>query len=84
MSDTTLIDRKPAVNHFVNMLDGTLHKRVLRITGSEKMGKSRLLREYYYISREQWRAQCTLSDLRSKLQSFDDTLFVTTQPADAG
>jgi len=79
MPDILLIDRKPAMNHFVNMLDGTSTKRVLRITGPEKMGKSRLLREYSRLSKEHWRAQCALSDLRSKLQGFDDILFNITQ-----
>jgi hypothetical protein len=79
MSDTTLIDRKPAIAMFMSMFDSAPNKRVLRVTGLEKMGKSRVLREYFRIAREQWRAQCTLSDLRSKLQSCDDILFSITE-----
>ena len=78
MSDTILIDRVPAIKMFTFMLEGH-GTRVLRITGAEKMGKSRLLREFRKLSSENWNSCCVLIDLRSKFQSYSDIVFQITQ-----
>jgi hypothetical protein len=79
MSDTVLIDRIVAIQKFSEMLEGTSNKRILRIVGSEKMGKSRLLREYRKLVQEKWKGNCALIDLRSKFQSYGDIVFQVTQ-----
>ena len=63
-----MIGRKPAVERFRQMLSGSLHERILRVSGAEKMGKSRLMREYRRIAINEFRAQCALIDLRPQLQ----------------
>ena len=78
MSETILIDRVAAIQKFTDLLEGA-NIRVLRITGAEKMGKSRLLREYRKLSFENWDSHCALVDLRSKFQSYSDVVFQITQ-----
>lgn len=78
MSETILIDRIAAIQKFTEMLEGT-NIRVLSITGAEKMGKSRLLREYRKLFFENWGSHCALVDLRSKFQSYSDVVFQITQ-----
>ena len=75
MSETFLIDRVIAVQKFSDMLEGTSSKRILRIMGAEKMGKSRLLREYRRQSHERLDADCVLVDLKSSFQSYEDVIF---------
>jgi hypothetical protein len=80
MSETVLIDRVPALKKFVDMLAGTSSdRRILRIMGAEKMGKSRLLREFRKSSYELYNAHCALVDLRSKFQSYEDVLYQIVQ-----
>jgi hypothetical protein len=78
MSDTILLDRIPAIKMFTLMLEGN-GMRVLRITSAEKMGKSRLLREFRKLCYEKWNGCCALIDLRSKFQSYSDIFFQLTQ-----
>ena len=78
MSDTILIDRVSVSKAFTLMLEGN-GTRVLRITGAEKMGKSRLLREFRKLSSKNWDGCCVLIDLRSKFQSYSDIVFQITQ-----
>lgn len=68
MSENLLIGRSLATDRFREMLAGSLRERILRVTGAEKMGKSRLMREYRHIAEEEFRAQSALIDLRSQLQ----------------
>lgn len=79
MSDTVLIDRIPTLELFRAMLDGAQHERILRVTGTEKMGKTRLLREYRRIAEQDYHTRCALIDLRSKLQNHDDFLYAISQ-----
>jgi hypothetical protein len=79
MSEIILIDRKPVVQEFLNLLGSSKGKRILRITGAEKMGKSRLLREFRNISQESSNSHCTLVDLKSKFQNYGDVIFQITQ-----
>ena len=78
MSEIILIDRLPAINKFMIMLEGSSNKRILQIKGIEKMGKSRLLREYRKLSEKQ-KKHCALIDLRSQFQSCSDIIFQITQ-----
>jgi len=75
MGDTILIDRIPAILKFSAMLEGNSGKRILRIIGTAKMGKSRLLREYKRLALEKEKAYCVLVDLKSKFQNYEDILF---------
>jgi hypothetical protein len=79
MSETFLIDRIPAIKIFSDMLDETSNKRILRIIGAEKMGKSRLMREYRKLTLEKWMGNCALIDLRLTFQSYGDIVFQITQ-----
>lgn len=79
MNETFLIDRISAIKLFSDMLDNTSNKRILRIIGAEKMGKSRLLREFKKLMKEKWEGDCALVDLRSKLQGYSDIIFQITQ-----
>jgi hypothetical protein len=79
MSEIVLIDRLAAMAMFSGMLDGTSGNRLLRIIGAEKMGKSRLLREYRKMVQERWGGNCALIDLRSKFQTYSAIVFQVTQ-----
>ncbi len=68
MSENLLIGRSLATDRFREMLAGSRRERILRVTGDEKMGKSRLMREYRHIAEEEFRAQSALIDLRSQLK----------------
>jgi hypothetical protein len=75
MRDTKLLDRHIPVVIFKKMLEGESQESILRLIGSEKMGKSRILREFYYISKNDYIASCALIDLRSKLQSYSELMY---------
>lgn len=76
MSDSFLMDRETTVSIFRGMIEQKSSEHVFRIIGLEKMGKSRVLREFYNISKYEYHAFSALVDLRSKLQNFADLLFV--------
>lgn len=79
MSDSILVDRIEVINIFNSMVDAAQPAHVLRMTGSEKMGKSRLMREFRHIAEDQWHAKCALVDLRSTAQDYNDILFSITE-----
>ncbi len=74
-----MIDRVPVLEKFSEMLYGTGKERVLRIIGTENMGKSRLLREFRLLSNKKEGVCCALVDLRSKYQDYSDIVFQITQ-----
>lgn len=78
MSETILIDRVQALEKFLELLEGKNNKRILRITGIQKMGKSRVLREYRRLTIEKQKSHCALVDLRSKFQNYSDVVFQIT------
>jgi hypothetical protein len=78
MSETILIDRILAVQKFTDMLEGTSKKRILRIIGEGKMGKSRLLQEFGKLSREKWKAHCAFTDLHLNLQGYSNIVYEIT------
>jgi hypothetical protein len=79
MTEQLLIDRIEAVGLFRALLDKKKSARIMRLTGTEKMGKSRMLREYRHIAEQEYHAHCALVDLRSKLLSHSDLLHVISQ-----
>ncbi len=79
MIDQQLIDRVDVMEMFHYFMEASDPVRVLRITGDTKMGKSRLLREFMKIGRDNYNATCILLDLRSMLQSHDDIMYDVVQ-----
>jgi hypothetical protein len=74
MGDVQLIDRIEATDIFRAMLSRKSDYRILCITGSEKMGKSRLMREYMQLAEGEFNAHAALVDLRSSMLSYSDVL----------
>lgn len=75
----SMIDREDAVTLFRQMLEPTPHVRVLRLIGSENMGKSHLLRVFREIAIKDHHALCPLVDMRATTLSYSDILHTCSQ-----
>ncbi|MEW5873062.1 MAG: hypothetical protein AB1894_27635 [Chloroflexota bacterium] len=84
MSDTQLMDRGATLDLFRSMLNRQRPERYLRLLGTQKMGKSRMLREFRQIARSELGAYCALIDLRTDSQNQVDHLFFMCQQIGAG
>jgi len=69
-----IIDRKDAIELFVDLVQPDSPQRVLRLLGEAKMGKSHLVAKVYPRLAQQQGARCAVLDLRTQTQSIPDIL----------
>lgn len=74
--ESKLIDRLEAIDVFKIMISGSEKYRHLRLFGIQKMGKSRMLREYREIALREFNTDCAFIDLRLKTREPIDLLCV--------
>jgi len=69
ISYVPLIDREEVVELFHRLLDPFRTKRIIRLVGDPKMGKSHLLTKVFPILAHQYKTRCVILDLRSREQN---------------
>lgn len=79
MSDIILIDRVDVVKKFTEMINKANERKMLRVLGAEKMGKSRVIREFRRITSQNENMSYALVDLRSKYQNYCELMFQIVQ-----
>lgn len=77
--DTILLDRITATQKFREILGKSIPANIFRVEGDEKMGKSRLLREFQKIAQEEFKADCVLIYLPSLIGENEDLFQFITQ-----
>lgn len=68
------IDREEAIALFQQILAPSSPARILRLSGTEKMGKSHLMRLYRHIAQDDYHALCALVDVRAATLNYSDIL----------
>jgi hypothetical protein len=76
------MNRKGEVRLYRQMLGQEIPERVTLIEGVAKMGKSRLLREFRRIARQEYKVPCALVDIRTRGRNYRDILKLAGQELD--